>query len=112
MEWEDTKVAKTEINSKLMVDFIKDLYRLKSEYKFRCLIHSTLLEYNIAIFVNENQLMDILSEHHVDMIDIISHPTEFRLYTKDIKTIDIENNVIKLEMNDTRTVRIKLDNKK
>lgn len=105
-------MAKTEINSKLIVDFIKNLYRLKRIYKFRCLIHSTLLEYNIAIFVNENQLLDVLSEHHIDVIDIISYPTEFRLHTKDIKNIDIENNVINLEMNDTRTISIKLDNKK
>lgn len=111
MEWEGTNVAKKEINSTLIINFIKELYRLKREYRFRCLIHSTLLEYNIAIFVNENQLMDVLSEHHIDMIDIISHPTEFRLHTKDIKDVSIKNNVIELIMNDNRTVRIKLDNK-
>ena len=100
------------VNEDAIVTLLKGLYKLKERYDFRCIINSTLLEYNIAIFRNEKHLIDILNEYHIDTIEITTHPTEFRLETHKIKNVTFEDNLILLEMIDDKIIRIKIQNKK
>ena len=98
-------------NLSALEELILELVNLQQTYDFKCLINSSLLQYNIKEYEHTAKLSKFLENNTIDMIEITSGPTSFRINSSEIQRFTIDNGLILVESN-YKEIGIMLNKKK
>lgn len=88
-----------------------ELVNLQQTYDFKCLINSSLLQYNLKEFDHTAKLSRFIEDNGIDMIEITSGPTCFRINSSEIQRFTIDNGLILIDSN-YKEIGIMLNKKK
>jgi hypothetical protein len=94
-------------NIKKMIEELYDVWA-ENKDKTTVLLDSSLLSIGFNSITSKNQLHQTLNELYIDVIEIKTSITTYRLHTVQIQSIDIIEDELIVELSENRTVRINI----
>lgn len=86
-------------NLSTLEELTLELVNLQKTYDFNCIINSTLIQHNLKEYEHTAQLSRFIDDNDIDMIEITSGPTSFRIDSSEINRFTIDNGLIIIESN-------------
>lgn len=98
-------------NLSTLEELTLELVNLQQTYDFKCIINYSLIQYNLKEFEHTAKLNRFIEDNGIDMIEITSGPTCFRINSSEIQRFTIDNGLILIDSN-YKEIGIMLNKKK